>query len=319
MPLAITLFVTAVLLVLLVSVALGSPARVRHAHRRIGTGDPTPDPAELTPEELAFLAGGPERMAQVSLLRLYLTGRIRRQHGGTFTVVGTARSPRRSDGPMAGTILRIMRGRVTSPAKLLIRRAAGGRNHLVVQQDLARAGLHIGPEWDRALRDHAGATKVLRLLAVAGAAVLVATLVWAGPPGTAAADSGLATGGVLLVGGILMPLLGRAAGRASGATAAGRDVLAKAHASMDRSFREAGTEADRRTAQLRYAALHGLTPTHRRRRRRSGQGGGDTTTVYAADPGTPAMADDPRTEVHGFADHCAQSPDPSGSWGFGGD
>ncbi|WP_304453871.1 TIGR04222 domain-containing membrane protein [Nocardiopsis sp. YSL2] len=100
-----------------------SRAALNNAVKRTPSVSP-PDADDLKPEELAYLAGGPVRVAETIIMDLYLSGRIRHQAPrGFFTLVGPVTPYVHEKSLIRRTIVLAYRDRSGLTAQEMIRRA----------------------------------------------------------------------------------------------------------------------------------------------------------------------------------------------------
>ena len=103
-----------------------------------------PDPDELKPEELAYLAGGPVRVAETVIMDLYLSGRIRHQQArGFFTLVGPPTPFTHEKSLIRRAIIRAYRDRVGLTARDMIRRAMTSGGMIAIADGLKASRLRV--------------------------------------------------------------------------------------------------------------------------------------------------------------------------------
>lgn len=239
-------------------------------------GAPPVSAAALTPEELALLAGGEQRLAEVALLRLYLAGRVKLDRdylalaadGEAARTVGAGEEPdgtAPADREAGGTAGAGEAGDQPVTVRQALLRKLGKRKRTILA-DAVHEGMRAaygGPEhrrlvelglWDGAAARHARARRrafmaCLGALMVCLFAVLVSLAVAAA--GNWKSDRFAATGAGVLVLAVTILVSGVAARLTGGplrpVTAGGAAMIAQARA------RAAGTGGD---SLLRYAELH---------------------------------------------------------------
>ncbi|CAM3630972.1 TIGR04222 domain-containing membrane protein [Nocardiopsis gilva] len=227
-----------------------------------------PNADKLSPTELACLAGGRRRMAEVALTGMYLRGRIRRQDDGTFTVVGPRQPRVGEDDPMERAILRELRTAQSSSANRLIRAAMAASDRRSVRQRLAGLGLLAeSAELERALHMRVWTLNLLKWIGYVGLLGLVAggvVYVAAGDSWTRdMAAQTLGFGAALAVSWAILRVLGAiTGGDLTSRTAAGDELLTQAR----ERYVAPGSDADRRLAledALRFTALRGFADMRR--------------------------------------------------------
>ncbi|WP_082376009.1 TIGR04222 domain-containing membrane protein [Nocardiopsis sp. NRRL B-16309] len=103
-----------------------------------------PDPDDLDPEELAYLAGGPVRVAETVVMELHLSGRIRHQAAqGFFTLVGPSTPYTHEKSLIRRTIIRGYRDRTGLTAREMIRRAMGSGGMIAIADGLKASRLRV--------------------------------------------------------------------------------------------------------------------------------------------------------------------------------
>lgn len=103
-----------------------------------------PDPDELAPEELAYLAGGPVRVAETVIMDLYLSGRIRHQAApGFFTLVGPSTPYVHEKSLIRRAIIRAYRDRLGLTAREMMRRAMAGSGMIDIADGLKASRLRV--------------------------------------------------------------------------------------------------------------------------------------------------------------------------------
>ncbi|MFC7647730.1 TIGR04222 domain-containing membrane protein [Streptosporangium lutulentum] len=168
----VVLYVVVIALILIVGSAR---AALRREHRRVRSAV-THHRGEMTPYELAYLAGGPRRVINTALGMLARAGAIRVSRGGQISLVaGTRGSP----DPVEHAILEALRARGGSgPAGELRRTVADGETMSGLRYRLLGMGLIVpdeafGHAWKLLNR--------LLILSVLALAVEVGMLVAASP------------------------------------------------------------------------------------------------------------------------------------------
>ncbi|CAM4118015.1 hypothetical protein GCM10009799_27910 [Nocardiopsis rhodophaea] len=243
------------------------------AHRALCQEPPAsvPDADTLSPTELAFLAGGTRRRAEVTLTGMYLRGRIRLQDDNGALTVSGPRQPLLGEGdPMERAILRHLGAHGSSTANGLIDAAVAVSGRRSVRQRLSGIGLFAdSAELERALHMRAWALNLLTWIGSVGLLGLVA----GGGVYIAAGDAwardmaALTLGfGVTLVSSwaLLRGLGTITGGDLTSRTAAGDALLAQAR----ERYAAPGPDSDRRLAlddALRFTALSGFTDMRRTR------------------------------------------------------
>ncbi|WP_460863673.1 TIGR04222 domain-containing membrane protein, partial [Nocardiopsis coralliicola] len=113
---------------------------------------------ELTPFELAMLAGGRQRVGEVALAALFLGGRVVARGDGSVSRPApepdpeSAPPPLRALAPIARALEARVEPRSAVPADDLVAAAAGGDMCTALLWRLRRLGLHTPPERLRAVR-----------------------------------------------------------------------------------------------------------------------------------------------------------------------
>ncbi|MBV2362530.1 TIGR04222 domain-containing membrane protein [Streptomonospora nanhaiensis] len=182
----VTAIVLATALGYLVIAACYLATRWRYARiRRAGPRRPAVGPEDLSPFELGMLAGGRQRVGEVALAELYLSGRaVARGHGMV------ARTPQGGSPPAPlspAPFARMLDARLTAgrpvPAEQLVRVAAKGDPAVAALWRLRRLGLFFAPERLRRVGGLRGAAWGLHMLiGVAGVASGGAAVLWAMVP-----------------------------------------------------------------------------------------------------------------------------------------
>ncbi|MBB5435027.1 TIGR04222 domain-containing membrane protein [Nocardiopsis composta] len=232
--------------------ALAGLVRAHLLHRAPAAvpGADTP-PGALTPEELAHLVGGPRRAAETALVRLVLSGRVRRRSDGRLERAAPP-GPSPDDSEAGWALLRALGEAPADPAAALSAAAAG--EHPQTVRRLAGLGLYRDdPRLPGARAARAGALRIIGVLSVP--LVLWTVLHLAADPLPGPSLRWELLGSVLL-----LCLLGaavladRAAGRPEPRTAAGTRLLAE-----ERTAAAADTDPVRAEEALRFTALTGFT------------------------------------------------------------
>ncbi|MFC3998602.1 TIGR04222 domain-containing membrane protein [Nocardiopsis sediminis] len=220
-------------------------ALTRHRYARIRAGGPLRPPVgplELSPFELGMLAGGAQRLGEVALAELYLTGRAV-AHGH-----GAVARPRHTEGGPAPRPLspapftRLLDARLpddrTVPADQLVSAAGKGDPTVALLWRLRRLGLLFPPERMRWMRVVRRAAWILQALigaagVVAGGCALVSAIL---PSGGWSGARTVVFGLLLLAYPFLLHLTDRCIGGMPGAvTAAVAATAAAAPASAARA------------------------------------------------------------------------------------
>ena len=140
-----------------------------------------PDPDELSPNQLAFLAGGPVRVGETVVVDAFLGERIRRQTArGFFTLVGPSKPYAHEKDPSRRVLVKAFKKRVGVSAREMVRRVVTGRGVDQLRRELVEARLIVdSPEIRAVLEARAGLPRTIRgwrilslLVAAAGAGVL---------------------------------------------------------------------------------------------------------------------------------------------------
>ncbi|GAB2490133.1 TIGR04222 domain-containing membrane protein [Nocardiopsis aegyptia] len=313
---------------------LRSRAALNAAIKRTPSVSP-PHPDELKPEELAYLAGGPVRVAETVIMDLYLSGRIRQQDArGFFTLVGPSAPFTHEKSLIRRTIIRGFRDRVGLTAREMIRRSMSSGGMIAIADGLKASRLRVdSPGLGRLLASREKVPsriswmRTLSLLVGIGAGAFH-LLVDPGPVSLGLLVGGLFASAMLSVDKAVLDSTGGAALTAT--TPAGRTVVAEAEErykvvaqSTDELDRES---AVRCTAVTGFRALREAAPAVNRSRptprtsSASGSSGGTGNTggVHAS-----SVDDGIRMEsLCGFAEDCqgeiGGSGSGSGSDGWGG-
>ncbi|GAA1455175.1 TIGR04222 domain-containing membrane protein [Nocardiopsis tropica] len=206
---------------------------LRAALRRSPGPVPAPDPDELSPNELAFLAGGPVRVGETAVVDAFLDDRIRSQAaGGLFTLVGPGIPYAHEKDPARRALVKAFKKRVGISARKMVRRVVTGRGVKQIRRDLVEARLVVDtPEVRAILERRAGlprTIRVRRVLALLVAAVGAGTFFLVEPtnPGLAALAGGLTASALLVVAQAVLAATGGPAVLPN--TAAGDEVVSRA-------------------------------------------------------------------------------------------
>ncbi|GAB3489229.1 TIGR04222 domain-containing membrane protein [Nocardiopsis coralliicola] len=207
----------------------------------------------LGPDALGYLAGGPARSAEVALVRLALSGQIRRNGDGTVTAHPAASST--APGPQESAVLSAAAAGGAAPGPVL-RTAAGVAPGGLVSR-LTASGLLLEAPADAALQARHRALRRLWIPAASAAAALAAGL--AAQQG----DAGVRTGPLAAL--VLLGLLAlwwmaeRSAAPPVPRSSAAEEALAAARTALEESAAEPLTvgEALQSTALLGLAGLVG--------------------------------------------------------------
>ncbi|RKS10317.1 uncharacterized protein (TIGR04222 family) [Nocardiopsis sp. Huas11] len=104
----------------------------------------TPDPDDLKPEELAYLAGGPVRVGETIVMDLYLSGRIRQQGvRGFFTLVGPSMPYSHEKLLIRRVVIRSFQDRVGLTAREMVRRAMTSGGMIAIADGLKASRLRV--------------------------------------------------------------------------------------------------------------------------------------------------------------------------------
>lgn len=238
-----------------------------------------PEPEDLTPPELAYLVGGATRVGEVSLMDLFLSGRIRRQtRGGFFTLVGPSNAYVTEKSQVRRDIVKAYKDRTGLTARGMIQIATFSRGIDLVRRRLAERRLiaHSG-ELTKVLADHHDGGYASQKLSYAGWTTFAVGVVLLSVYGQNEWLMALTVlGGVLaVVNGVAWGLyLGRGGRNVSTKSAAGRELVRE----VERSYAVSGAGGQPmvREMALRYTAVVGLGRMGRqagpRERRRDGSG-----------------------------------------------
>ncbi|WP_433698108.1 TIGR04222 domain-containing membrane protein [Nocardiopsis sp. CA-288880] len=206
---------------------------LRAALRRSPGPAPAPDPDELSPNELAFLAGGPVRVGETAVVDAFLGDRIRPQAArGFFTLVGPGVPYAHEKDPARRVLVKAFKKRVGVSAREMVRRVVTGRGVEQIRRDLAGARLVVDtPEVRAILERRAGIPRAIRgrrVLSLLVAAVGAGTFFLAEPtnPGLAALVGGLTASALLVVAQAVLAATGGPAVLPN--TAAGDEVVSRA-------------------------------------------------------------------------------------------
>ncbi|MGW8531069.1 TIGR04222 domain-containing membrane protein [Nocardiopsis sp. NPDC055824] len=262
---------------------------LRAALRRSPGPVPAPDPDELSPNELAFLAGGPVRVGETAVVDAFLGDRIRSQAArGFFTLVGPGVPYAHEKDPTRRVLVRAFKKRVGVSAREMVRRVVTGRGVEQIRRDLAGSGLIVDtPEVRAILERRAGLPRVIRgrrILSLLVAAVGAGTFFLLEPtnPGLAALAGGLAASALLVAAQAVLAATGGPAVLPN--TAAGDEVVSRARERYGNTTALTTAEmtrdqAVRRTAVTGFRALRA--------------GGRDRSSSRAvSEDGSPAFSPD---------------------------
>ncbi|MFE1101486.1 TIGR04222 domain-containing membrane protein [Nocardiopsis alba] len=296
---------------------------------------------ELSPLELAYLAGGSRRAGRTALMELFLRGRVRAQRrGGLITLVGPERPYVGERDPVGRAVIAVFRERAAVNAAAIVDAVAEGDVLDTVRRGLGERGLIVhsaGSERSlgRRRRSHA----LLEVIAKAGWVIAVL-----GPvfllllEGVSWASGQLALGLTLgVVGTVAAGFSGvseRWGGRPVPRTSAGDRLLEVAEARYPLA-ESRGRDVNRETA-LRFGAIHGMSGVRRQRRpvvadpglmvdpgahhssRGEGAVGGEVFTWDEVCDYAETCADESGGGSSGSS-HGGGSGDSGGFGGFGGD
>lgn len=255
-----------------------------------------PDPDELTPNELAYLAGGAVRVAETAITDAFLAGRIRRQNvNGFFTVVGPGKPQAHEKDFARRVLVKAFRKRVGVSAREVVRRVVTSAGVGTLRASLAKDRLTVdSAEVRRLLEARVRAPKVIRRWRFLSLAVAVvgAGLYFATGPGAAAVGAlagGLTASALLVVARAVFLSGGGATVRPT--TAAGEEVLALAReryaaTSAQSTGEMTHDQAVRHTAVTGFRTLRAAAPSRSASRSVSGQGSAEySPALTTADTG----------------------------------
>lgn len=259
-----------------------------------------PEPEDLTPPELAYLVSGATRVGEVSLMDLFLSGRIRRQtRGGFFTLVGPSNAYVTEKNQVSRDLVKAFKDRTGLTARGMIQIATFSRGIDLLRHRLAgRQLIAHSDELTKVLADHHDAGWIAQKLSYAGSALAVVGVVL-----MSTHEQNEWTIALTVFGGVLAVLngtawglyLGRGGRNVSTRTPAGQELVQAA----ERSYAATGA-VDRwmvREVALRYTAVVGLSRMGReagpRERGRDGSGD-DAVRVVTHTGSAQVVAESPR-------------------------